>query len=60
MAKRIPRFLSDVVALNNNMPPAKPRNNIAVPPITKLKASSAPVVISGKKTPESNTKIAIR
>ena len=49
MAKRIPRFLSDVVALNNNMPPAKPRNNIAVPPITKLKASSAPVVISGKK-----------
>jgi hypothetical protein len=28
---KIPLLLSDVVALNNSMPPANPRNNIAVP-----------------------------
>ena len=31
MAIKIPLLLSDVVALNNNMPPASPRNNVAVP-----------------------------
>ena len=34
MAIKIPLLLSDVVALNNNMPPASPRNNVAVPCIT--------------------------
>ena len=60
MARRIPRLLFDVVALNNSMPPARPRNNVAVPPMTKLKAFSAPGVIIGKKTPESNVKIATK
>ena len=31
---KIPRLLSDVTALNNNMPPTNPRNNVAVPAIT--------------------------
>ncbi len=34
MAIKIPLLLSDVVALNNNMPPASPRNNTTVPWIT--------------------------
>ena len=34
--RRIIRLPSDVAPLNNNMLPARPRNNIAVPPITKL------------------------
>jgi len=33
-AIKIPLLLSDVVALNNSMPPASPRNNVAVPWIT--------------------------
>ena len=60
MIRKMPRLLSDVVDLNISMPPANPRNNIAAPPITKLVASPAPVVISGKKTPESSAKIAIK
>ena len=58
IAIKIPRLLSDVVALNNNMPPASPRNNVAVPCITISK--DTPGVISGKKTPVSNAKIASR
>ena len=58
--KRIIWFLLDVAALNISMPPVTPRNSINVPPITKLNASSTPVVISGKKTPESNVKIATK
>ena len=53
---KIPRLLSDVTALNNNMPPTNPRNNVAVPAITGLK--DVPFVISGKKTLASNEKIA--
>ena len=34
MTIKIPLLLSDVVALNNNMPPASPRNNVATPWIT--------------------------
>ena len=34
MAIKIPLPLSDVVALNNNMPPASPRNSVAVPWMT--------------------------
>ena len=34
MTIKIPLLLSDVVALNNNMPPTSPRNNVAVPWIT--------------------------
>ena len=56
VAIKIPLLLSDVVALNNSMPPTSPRNNIAVPCITKSKGT--PGVISGKKTPASNEKIA--
>ena len=55
-AIKIPRFLSDVAALNNSMPPANPTNNDATPSITGSK--DIPGVISGKKTPESNAKIA--
>jgi len=57
-AIKIPRRLSDVAALNNSMAPTSPRNNVAVPWITKSKG--APVVISGKKMPASNVKIASR
>ena len=35
-ARRIFWLLLDVVALNISIPPAKPRNNITAPPITKL------------------------
>ena len=52
---KIPRLLSDVTVLNNNMPPTSPRNNANVPCITESKGT--PGVISGKKTPESNEKI---
>jgi len=58
MAIKIPLLLSDVVALNNSMPPTSPRNNIATPWITSSKG--IPGVISGKKTPESNAKIVSR
>ena len=34
MAIKIPFLLSDVAALNNSMPPASPRNNVAVPWMT--------------------------
>ena len=60
IARRIPLFFTDVVDLNNSMPPARPRNNVTIPPMTKLKAASAPGVIIGKKTPETNAKIAIK
>ena len=36
-AIKIPRFLSDVTALNNKIAPASPRNNTAVPCITGSK-----------------------
>ena len=58
MTIKIPLLLSDVMALNNNMPPASPRNNTATPWITKSK--DIPAVISGKKTPASNAKITSR
>ena len=58
MAIKIPLLLSDVMALNNSMPPTSPRNNVAVPWIVRSKG--IPGVISGKKTPESNAKIASR
>ena len=58
IAIKTPRLLFDVVALNNRMPPTNPRNNVAVPWITISK--DIPGVISGKKTPASNTKIASR
>ena len=58
IAIKIPLLLSDVMALNNSMPPASPRNNVAVPWITYSK--DIPGVISGKKTPASNAKIVIR
>ncbi len=32
---KITRLLSDVVALNNNMPPTSPRNSVAVPAIER-------------------------
>ena len=53
---KIPRRLSDVRALNNSIAPTSPRNNVAVPWITC--SEGIPGVISGKKTPESNAKIA--
>ena len=53
-AIKIPRLLSDVVALNNSMAPTSPRNNIAVPWITRSKDMLG--VISGKKMPASNAK----
>ena len=53
---KIPRRLSDVRALNNSMAPTSPRNNVAVPWITRSKDANG--VISGKKTPASNAKIA--
>ena len=40
MAIKIPRLLSDVVALNNSMAPASPRNNVAVPWITRSKGTA--------------------
>ena len=58
MTIKIPLLLSDVVALNNSMPPTSPRNNVAVPWIVRSKG--IPGVISGKKTPENNAKIASR
>ena len=58
MAIKIPLLLSDVVALNNSIAPTSPRNNVAVPWIVRSKG--IPVVISGKKTPENNAKIASR
>ena len=54
IAIKIPCLLSDVVALNNSMPPVRPRNNVAVPPITRSKGMLG--IISGEKIPESNTK----
>ena len=51
---KIPRLLSDVVALNNNMPPTSPRNNTAVPAIVLSKGMLG--IISGEKIPASNTK----
>ena len=58
MAIKIPLVLSDVMALNNSMPPTSPRNNVDVPWIVRSKG--IPGVISGKKTPENNAKIASR
>ena len=58
MAIKIILLLSDVMALNNNMPPASPRNNVVTPRMTYSK--DIPGVISGKKTPESNAEIASR
>ena len=55
-AIKIPRLLSDVAALNNSMAPTNPRNNVAVPRMTKSRG--IPGVINGKKTPASNAKIA--
>ena len=37
IAIKTPRLLSDVVALNNRIPPASPRNSVAVPWITASK-----------------------
>ena len=34
MTIKVPLLLSDVVDLNNNMPAASPRNNVAVPWMT--------------------------
>ena len=56
MAIKTPLLLSDVMALNNSMPPANPINNDATPSI--IGSKDIPGVISGKKTPESNAKIA--
>jgi len=53
---KIPRLLSDVTPLNNRIAPASPRNNVAIPWITRSK--DVWYVISGKKTPASNAKIA--
>ena len=53
-AIKIPRLLSDIVALNNNMPPTSPRNNATVPSITFSKDTLG--VISGEKMPASKTK----
>ena len=36
-AIKIPRFLSDVAALNNRIAPASPRNNVAMPCMTGSK-----------------------
>ena len=55
---KIPRFSSDVMALNNKMAPINPRNNVAVPWMTISKDTLG--VISGKKAPASNTKIATK
>ncbi len=55
-AIKTPRLLSDVTALNNSMAPANPRINVAIP-CTGI-SKGAPCVISGKKIPESNAKIA--
>jgi len=68
-AIKIPRLLSDVVALNNRIPPASPRNSVTMPWITRLRASFCAsiepsvlpwYVINGKKMPERNTKNARR
>ena len=58
IAIKIPRLLSDVAALNNRIAPASPRNSVATPCITTSKDIWD--VISGTKTPESNTKNASR
>jgi len=55
-AIKIPRLLSDVAALNNSMPPTKPRDSVTIPWIACSKGT--PGVISGKKMPASNAKIA--
>ena len=39
MVIKIPLLLSDVMALNNSMPPTSQRNNTAVPWITRARAS---------------------
>ena len=54
-AIKIPRLLSDVAALNNSMAPTSPRNNVAVPRITRPK--DTPGVISGKKRPQVTQKL---
>ena len=64
-ARKIFRLLSDVTPLNNNMQPNNPRNNTVIPPITKLEdvktvESPSDNETSGKKTPESSAKIAIK
>ena len=56
IAIKIPRLLSDVVALNNRIAPISPRNSAAIPWITASK--DVWYVISGTKTPASNAKIA--
>ena len=53
-AIKTPRVLSDVAPLNNSMAPISPRNNVAVPWITRSK--DTPGVINGKKMPATNTK----
>ena len=58
MVIKIPRFLFDVAPLNNRIAPTSPRNNVAMPCITRSKDSRG--VISGKKIPASNAKNAIR
>ena len=58
IAIKIPRLSSDVVPLNNRIAPTSPRNNVAMPCITRSKDSRG--VISGKKIPASNAKNAIR
>ena len=51
---KIPRLLSDVVALNNRIAPASPRNSVAIP--WKTTSKDFWFVISGKKIPASNAK----
>ena len=51
--KNIVLLLSEVVALYNKTPPARPKNNIKIPPITPSKLV---YVISGWKNPASNAK----
>ena len=55
---KIPCPLPDDAPLNNRIAPASPRNNVAVPWITRSKGTCC--VISGKKMPASNTKNASR
>ena len=58
IAIKTPRLLSDVIALNNRIPPASPRNSAAMPWATTSK--DVWCVISGKKMPERNAKNASR
>ena len=60
MTIKTPRLLSDVTALNNRIPPASPRNSVAMPWIARSKDGVMEEPSNGTKIPESNAKNASR